>query len=932
MRISKQLSKHLGLLGSLAFLAITAHTQAATCSYKLDNEWNTGFTGTVTITNNGNSTINGWTVGFGYSKNKITSSWNAIFTGNNPYSATAYDWNKTIQPGQSVNFGFQGDKNGGAAEIPTITGAVCGTSSSSVTTTSSSKPSSSSSTSSSSSSFNNNTGFVSKHGRLKTVNGRLTDQNNNAIALHGMSTHGLQWFGQYANKDAIKWLRDDWNINVIRAAMYTKEGGYLDNQSVIDKVWATIDGAIAADIYVIVDWHILSDGNPLTNKEAAKTFFQKVTARYGNDPHILYEIANEPNGADVDWAGDIKPYANEVIPVIRAGAADAFVIVGTAVWSQRLDQVVASPLSFNNVAYTIHFYSCSAEHQDPLRAIVKSAADAKLPIFSTEWGNSEYTGNGSICPAQTDIWLNLLDQYGISWVNWSLSDKSETSAALRPGASATGGWSTSQLTDSGNYVRNRLRGYVDVVTSSSSSKTSSSSSSVRTSSSSSSSSKTSSSSSSRPSSSSSSSSSSIINVTHLPNPFEGAKWYVNQDWANLAITYGGAAGAKIAKYNTAVWMDRIGAIAPTDPNVMGLRDHLDAALDQGANVFQVVVYDLPNRDCFALASNGELKIKENGFNRYKNEYVNPLAAILADPKYRSIRIIAIIEPDSLPNLVTNTSDVDCQEAAGPGGYVEATQYTLNKLSPIVNVYSYIDIGHSGWLGWDSNFTPATTFIANAIKGTTKGVNSIDGFISNTANATPLTEPYLDAFGNASMPGSNGSVQVRQAKFYEWNPMFSELAYAKAWRAKMITLGFPEGIGMLIDTSRNGWGGTARPSKLSSATDVDLFVDQSRIDQRVHRGMWCNQPSGIGERPTVAPEPGIDAYVWVKPPGESDGVATAGIIDPTDPAKGFDRFCDPTYAPPGANGKLTGAMPNAPHAGRWFTEGFKVLLQNAYPPL
>ena len=414
----------------------------------------------------------------------------------------------------------------------------------------------------------------------------------------------------------------------------------------------------------------------------------------------------------------------------------------------------------------------------------------------------------------------------------------------------------------------------------------------------------------------------------MDNPFVGAKWYVNQDWAAKARADGGAA---IAGYNTAVWMDRIGAIAPTTPGTLGLRGHLDAALAQGANVFTMVVYDLPNRDCFALASNGELRIKENGFNRYKTEYITPIAKILSDPKYKNIRIAAVIEPDSLPNLVTNTSDPDCQEAAGPGGYVEATQFTLNTLYDIPNVYSYIDIGHSGWLGWDDNFSKASTLIADAIKGTVHGVNSVAGFVSNTANTTPTTEPFLDALASSPLPGSNGGTQVRQAKFYEFNPNFSELTFVQAWRTRMISLGFPASIGMLIDTSRNGWGGPARPTKLSTSSNVDTFVNESRIDRRTHRGMWCNQASGIGERPVAAPAPGLDAYIWVKPPGESDGVAKAGIIDPTDPAKGFDRFCDPTFVVP-SNGQITGALPNAPHAGRWFSEGFKILLKNAYPPL
>jgi cellulose 1,4-beta-cellobiosidase len=137
--------------------------------------------------------------------------------------------------------------------------------------------------------------------------------------------------------------------------------------------------------------------------------------------------------------------------------------------------------------------------------------------------------------------------------------------------------------------------------------------------------------------------------------------------------------------------------------------------------------------------------------------------------------------------------------------------------------------------------------------------------------------------------------------------------------------------MLVDTSRNGWGGPNRPTRLSADSNVDHFVDQSRVDRRVNRGMWCNQPGGIGERPAANPAPGIDAYVWIKPPGESDGVAAAGIVDPDDPAKKFDRYCDPAYVVPDSGGQRTGAMPGAPHAGQWFSAGFRVLMDNAYPP-
>ncbi len=416
----------------------------------------------------------------------------------------------------------------------------------------------------------------------------------------------------------------------------------------------------------------------------------------------------------------------------------------------------------------------------------------------------------------------------------------------------------------------------------------------------------------------------------MRNPFVGATWYVNPIWRNNVLKE--PHGSLIANYSTAVWLDHIGAIAPTDGVTWGLAAHLDHAISQKANLIEIVIYDLPNRDCNALSSSGELLISKDGFNRYKNEYITPLVKILANAKYKDLRIIAIIEPDSLPNLVTNTSVKKCQEAAGVGGYVEATQFTLDSLYPLSNVYSYVDIGHSGWLGWDDNLSKSASFIATAIKGTANGVNSVAGFISNTANYTPLSEPFLDEFSMSAVPGSNGSIQVRQARFYGWNAHYSESAYVQAFHEKMISFGFPSTIGMLVDTSRNGWGGAKRPKALSTNNNVDAFVDQSRIDRRVNRGLWCNQPGGIGERPAATPVPGIDAYVWIKPPGESDGVAMAGIIDPDDPAKSFDPICDPTYVAPDSDGQPTGAMPSAPHAGRWFSAGFKTLIENAYPPL
>jgi cellulose 1,4-beta-cellobiosidase len=372
-------------------------------------------------------------------------------------------------------------------------------------------------------------------------------------------------------------------------------------------------------------------------------------------------------------------------------------------------------------------------------------------------------------------------------------------------------------------------------------------------------------------------------------------------------------------------MDRIGAI--TDG--MGLRGHLDQALANGDDLFMFVVYDLPNRDCSALASNGELLISENGFQRYQDEYIGPIVSILGDPAYAGINIVAIIEVDSLPNLVTNLSLPECQEANGPGGYRDGVRYALNRLSALPNVYSYIDIAHSGWLGWSSNFGPAVNLIADVVESTDAGWSSIAGFVSNSANYTPVEEPYLPD------PTLNvGGQPVRSAAFYEWNDYLEELDFVQDWRQAVINRGAPQSIGMLIDTGRNGWGGAGRPSGTSTSSDLNTYVNQSRIDRRIHRGNWCNQSGGVGFLPQANPHPGVDAYVWVKPQGESDGISDPNFEqDPNDPNKKHDPMCDPAYGGNALNGNsMTGALPNAPHAGRWFPQAFQVLVENAYPPL
>ncbi|QHV86974.1 glycoside hydrolase family 6 protein [Streptomyces sp. 604F] len=416
-----------------------------------------------------------------------------------------------------------------------------------------------------------------------------------------------------------------------------------------------------------------------------------------------------------------------------------------------------------------------------------------------------------------------------------------------------------------------------------------------------------------------------VTAARVDNPYVGATPYVNPDWSARAAAEPG--GSAIADEPSFVWMDRIAAIEGTS-SARGLEEHLDTALDQGADLFQVVIYDLPGRDCSALASNGELGPTEIG--RYKSEYIDPIAELLADPAYADLRIVALIEPDSLPNLVTNAggtagSTPECAVMKENGNYEKGVGYALSTLGAIPNVYNYVDAAHHGWLGWDTNFVPAAQQFKKT--ATTEGatVDDVHGFIVNTANYSVLKEPYLKITDTV-----NGTT-VRQSKWLDWNYYVDELTFAQGLREELVRQGFDSGLGMLIDTARNGWGGDDRPTGPGPTTSVDAFVDGGRADRRIHAGNWCNQSgAGVGERPVTAPEPGIDAYVWAKPPGESDG--SSEPID-NDEGKGFDRMCDPTYEGNGRNGfSRTGALPDSPVAGHWFSAQFQELLANAHPPL
>ncbi|MCT2590085.1 glycoside hydrolase family 6 protein [Streptomyces sp. N2-109] len=411
----------------------------------------------------------------------------------------------------------------------------------------------------------------------------------------------------------------------------------------------------------------------------------------------------------------------------------------------------------------------------------------------------------------------------------------------------------------------------------------------------------------------------------VDNPYVGAKQYVNPEWSAKAAAEPG--GGAVAGEPTGVWLDRIAAIEGAG-DTMGLRDHLDTALQQDADVIQLVIYNLPGRDCAALASNGELGPTEIG--RYKTEYIDPIARILDDAKYEDLRIVTTVEIDSLPNLVTNTggratATPECDTMLANGNYVKGVGYALNKLGDVGNVYNYVDAGHHGWIGWDDNFATSARVFHQAATAEGSTVDDVHGFITNTANYSALKEE------NFTINDSVGGRSVRESQWVDWNRYTDTLSFTQAFRRQLVSTGFNSDIGMLIDTSRNGWGGSERPSGPGPQTNVDSYVDEGRYDRRIHIGNWCNQSgAGLGERPQAAPESGIDAYVWMKPPGESDG-SSKEIPNPD--GKGFDRMCDPTYNGNPRNGyNPSGALPDAPISGHWFSAQFQELLKNAHPAL
>lgn len=292
--------------------------------------------------------------------------------------------------------------------------------------------------------------FVKEHGSLQVKGTQLTDEKGNPVVLRGMSFGWHTWWPRFYNAGAVKWLKEDWNCTVLRAAMGIEPAnGYLQNPSgSVEKIKTVVEAAIREDLYVIIDWH-----SHTIHTEEAKLFFREMALAYGKYPHVIYEIFNEPD--QESWA-EVKKYSEAVIAAIREVDPDNIILVGSPHWSQDLHLAASDPVSgYSNLMYTLHFYA--ATHTQWLRDRVDDALRKGLPVFISESAGMEASGNGPIHEDEWKKWIDWAEKNKLSWITWSVSDKDETCSVLFPSASSEGGWQETDLKESGRKTREMIR-------------------------------------------------------------------------------------------------------------------------------------------------------------------------------------------------------------------------------------------------------------------------------------------------------------------------------------------------------------------------------------------------------------------------------------------------------------------------------------------
>lgn len=293
---------------------------------------------------------------------------------------------------------------------------------------------------------------VAKWGRLQVKGTQIVSDKGKKVQLKGVSTHGIAWFPQYVNKSSFASMKR-MEANTIRLAFYSDPAAGYD-AGLYKKVEEGIQAATGLGMYVVLDWHILSDGNPKIYEKNAGKFFTYFSRKYGKQKNILYEICNEPNG-NVTWAKDIKPYARRIIKKIRKYDKKNIIIAGSSTWSQDVDQTAKSPLKGKNIAYSLHFYA--ATHKENLQQKLKTAYKAGLPILVTEFSICDASGNGAIDKSSGKKWIKLLKKYKIGFIAWSLCNKQESASLIKASCSKTGNFKKSDLSKTGKWILAQMK-------------------------------------------------------------------------------------------------------------------------------------------------------------------------------------------------------------------------------------------------------------------------------------------------------------------------------------------------------------------------------------------------------------------------------------------------------------------------------------------
>ncbi|KAH8826867.1 glycoside hydrolase family 6 protein [Flagelloscypha sp. PMI_526] len=356
-----------------------------------------------------------------------------------------------------------------------------------------------------------------------------------------------------------------------------------------------------------------------------------------------------------------------------------------------------------------------------------------------------------------------------------------------------------------------------------------------------------------------------VQLSGSENPFANRTLFANNHYGdyvraaaqNMTDESLADAALKVADVGSFLWLDTISAIDTFQGYIDG------TGCDE---IFGVVIYDLPGRDCAAKASNGELSTGQ--ISTYKSSYIDPIVDIInANP---NVAFAALIEPDSLPNLVTNSDLATCQASAAE--YREGVAYALKSLN-LPNVVTYLDAGHGGWLGWDANLAPGAAELASAYKNAGSPAN-FRGISTNVAGWNAWTK----------VPG-----EFENTSDGQYNKCQDEQRYVTIFGAALASAGMPNHA--IIDTGRNAVQGL-----------------------RLAWGDWCNvNGAGFGVRPTSSTGESLaDAFVWVKPGGESDGTSDTSAVR-------YDSFCG-----------LADAYKPSPEAGQWNQAYFEMLLKNANP--